>query len=106
MNSSLATEFHNRTEFLSYRYRFAYTSNPDLIAKYNFTDTIVKFQLPILQNKIESPAIAFEINKTMPVMRTIFEANYHGLVGNRLEENFHEFKYPLVIAYYYIDFIE
>jgi hypothetical protein len=65
MNSSLATEFHNQTEFLSYRYRYAYTSNPGLIVKYNFTDTIVMFQLLIIQNKKESPAIAFEINKTI-----------------------------------------
>jgi hypothetical protein len=77
-----------------------------LIAKYNFTDTIVMFQLLIIQNKKESPAIAFEINKTMPVMRAIIEANYHGLVGYRLEENFHEFNNPLVIVYYYVDFIE
>ncbi len=91
INSSLATEFHNQTEFLSYRYRFAYTSNPDLIAKYNFTDSIVMFQSPMLLNKIESPTITFEINKTMPAMRTIIEANYHGIVGYRLKENFHEF---------------
>ena len=101
--SNLAVEFHKQVEFLNSKYRFAHTDNPELITKYDFNNTIVLFQSPMLQNKFESHIVAFEINETTS-MGKIIEDNYHGLVGYRSKENAHEFMRPTVIVYYDVDF--
>lgn len=50
--SALAAEFKKVADQLAEKYRFAHTSNPDVLAKYNHEDQIVIYQPPRLQVKL------------------------------------------------------
>jgi hypothetical protein len=39
-------------------------------------------------------------------LETFIKENYHGLVGHRQRENTQDFKQPLVIAYYAVDYVK
>jgi protein disulfide isomerase family A protein 3 len=103
-DSALASEFKKVADALNEKYRFAYTSNADVLAKYNFEDKVVIFQPPRLQVKLESATAVF--NGAASKLKSFIESELHGLVGHRTAANADEFKAPLVVVYYNVDYVK
>jgi len=74
------------------------------LAKYNFEDKVVIFQPPRLQVKLESATAVF--NGATSNLKSFIESELHGLAGHRTAANADEFKAPLVVVYYNLDYVK
>lgn len=70
-----------------------------------YSDAIIIFRAAHLQNKFESNTVTFE-GKTKDELSEFVTSNFHGLVGHRQRDNAQEFKNPLIVAYYSVDYIK
>ena len=107
LEGSVAKDFLKVADQLAESYRFAHTSSPDLFAKYNHKDEIVIYQPPRLQVKldpIENVLSGATISQTQ--MKNFIQNELHGIVGHRTNSNSKDFKTPLVVVYYGIDFVK
>jgi protein disulfide isomerase family A protein 3 len=83
--------------------RFGHSSAAAVLEKQGEEDAIVLFRAPQLKNKFEANHVRFE-GKTKDDLATFVKDNLHGLVGLRSREGVSEFKNPLVVAYYAVDY--
>lgn len=56
-----------------------------------------------LVNKFESSIVAYSANGDLT---EFVKENYHGLVGQRTQDNHNDFKSPLVVVYYDVDYVK
>ena len=59
-----------------------------------------------LQSKFESAEVQFEGKVDKDSLTKWIKENYHGLVGHRTPDNGREFKEPLVVAYFDVDYVK
>jgi len=83
--------------------RFAHTSVAPVLQKQGETDAIILFRAPQLANKFEPDFVKFT-GKTLEDLQEFVKENMHGLVGHRTRESSSEFKNPLIVAYYAVDY--
>jgi protein disulfide isomerase family A protein 3 len=102
----MVTEFKGSASALSEKFRFAHSTNADVLAKYGYQDKIVIFQPPRLQVKLEPTANVFSGMATQDNIVKFIYANIHGLVGHRTTSNSDEFKGPIVIVAYNVDYVK
>lgn len=102
--SSLATEFKKIADQLSERYRFALSSNPEVLTKYGHSDKIVIFQPQRLQVKLE--AIENVFTGAASTLKAFIESELHGIVGHRTPGNAADFRAPLVTVLYNVDYVK
>ncbi|GJQ66743.1 ERp60 [Trypoxylus dichotomus] len=84
--------------------KFALTSLKEALKKYNETDNIILIRPSHLRNKFEEFQVKYSGNANFVDVSAFITNNYHGLVGIRSENNKNDFKPPLVVAYYEIDY--
>jgi protein disulfide-isomerase A3 len=104
-SGSLATEFKKVADQLAENYRFAQSSNPDVLAKYNFEDKVVIFQPPRLQVKLEPTQAVYSGSVSSNGIKTFVQTELHGIVGHRTSGNAQDFRNPLVVVYYNVDYV-
>lgn len=102
--SDLSKAFKKLTEKRRLKYTFAHSSAADVLAKQGLEDGIVLFRPKILHNKFEADSVQFE-GKVDVIEEFIIE-NTHGLVGIRTRDSLTDFKEPLVVAYYAVDYVK
>jgi protein disulfide isomerase family A protein 3 len=83
--------------------RFGHSSNPEVLAKQGETDAIVIKRASQFANKFEPCTVKFE-GKTKNDLSDFVKANFHGLAGLRVRETIQDFKNPLIVAYYAVDY--
>lgn len=83
--------------------RFAHSSAKAVLEKYGETDAILLFRAPQLANKFEPDFVKFE-GKGREQLTDFVKENIHGLAGHRTRESSTEFKNPLIVAYYAVDY--
>jgi protein disulfide-isomerase A3 len=103
--SSLATEFKKVADQLAENYRFAYSSNPDVLVKYNHEDKVVIYQPPRLQVKLEPTETVYTGSASSSGIKTFIQTDLHGTVGHRTAGNAQDFRNPLVVVYFNVDFV-
>jgi len=59
-----------------------------------------------LQSKMEDSEVVFKGKTTKDLMKKWVEDNYHGIVGHRTIDNGKDFKDPIVIAYFDVDYVK
>ena len=59
-----------------------------------------------LQTKLEPSEVAYDGADSKDALKSWVLDNFHGLVGHRSFDNTKEFKDPLVIAYYDVDYVK
>ncbi|KAG6797316.1 protein disulfide-isomerase A3 [Apis mellifera caucasica] len=101
---SLATTFHAVSKKLKEKVRFAHTTAKSLMEKEGYKNTIVLYRPKILQNKFEANIVKYD--ETMGDIQEFINKNYFGIAGVRTRDNTAEFKNPLVVAYYAVDYIK
>jgi protein disulfide isomerase family A protein 3 len=104
-DSDLSKQFSKLADALSESHRFAYTSNSDILEKYGHKDVIVIYQPLRLQTKMEPSYKVFDgDSKNLNKLKDWVNDNLHGLAGHRTPSNSGQFKNPLVVVYYDVDY--
>uniref|UniRef100_A0A336KRW2 Protein disulfide-isomerase n=1 Tax=Culicoides sonorensis TaxID=179676 RepID=A0A336KRW2_CULSO len=102
-DSSLKTTFNKYADKMREKLRFGYSSAADVLKKQGETDAVLLFRNPQLSNKFEPDFVKFE-GKSLDELTQFVKENLHGLVGYRTRDSSNEFKNPLVVAYYAVDY--
>jgi len=105
-SSSLATEFKKVADQLAENYRFAQTSNPEVLAKYGHEDQIVLYQPPRLQVKLEATENVYTGAASSNAIKSFIQNELHGIAGHRTTGNAQDFKSPLVVVYFNVDYVK
>ncbi|KOC68190.1 Protein disulfide-isomerase A3 [Habropoda laboriosa] len=103
-SSSLATSFHAVSKKLKEKVRFAHTTSKSLLEKEGHKNTIVLYRPKVLQNKFEASTVKYE--ESVGDIEEFINKNYFGIAGVRTRDNVAEFKNPLVVAYYAVDYVK
>ncbi|XP_017485353.1 PREDICTED: protein disulfide-isomerase A3-like [Rhagoletis zephyria] len=69
------------------------------------SEKIVLIRAPHLANKFEESNVKFEGSSESDLSAFIKE-NFHGLVGHRTQDSVRDFKNPLIVAYYSVDYVK
>ncbi|XP_060537218.1 protein disulfide-isomerase A3 [Cylas formicarius] len=86
--------------------KFAHTSYKELVEKYGVKDGVVLFRPSHLKNKFEDDSVAYKGKAESSDLNDFISKNFYGLVGVRVSGNQREFKSPLVVAYYDVDYVK
>jgi protein disulfide isomerase family A protein 3 len=87
---------------LSEKYRFAYTTNKDVLNKAGHSNKVVVHRPKRLQSKFEDDYSVAE--GTGDKLKSSIQEKLHGLVGHRVSSNANEFSKPTVVVYYNVDY--
>lgn len=101
--SDLKGTFLKYSDSMREKLRFAHTSDPAILGKQGVDDAIILFRAPQLKNKFEDSSVVFD-GETKEELSTFVKANLQGLAGHRTRESLPDFKNPLVVAYYAVDY--
>jgi len=102
--STLLTEFKKVADQLAENYRFAYSSSPEVLAKYSHDEKVVIYQPPRLQVKLESAENVYSGDATANKIKSFIQNEIHGIVGHRTLGNAQDFKSPLVVVNFNVDY--
>jgi len=106
-DSELSKQFMKLADSLSDNVRFAHTFDNDVSAKYGQNDAIVLFQPERLQTKMEPTQLTFDGDyKILYKLKDWVNDHIHGLAGHRTASNAGQFKNPLVVVYYDVDYVK
>ncbi|KAK2151762.1 hypothetical protein LSH36_352g00009 [Paralvinella palmiformis] len=106
MSSDLYKQFMKLADSLSEDFRFAYSTEKAVMDKYGYKENIVIFQPKKLQNKFEDAQLKYDGEAVLHKMKTWVHDNINGLCGHRTTSNMDQFKKPLVVAYYDVDYMK
>jgi protein disulfide isomerase family A protein 3 len=98
-------EFQKLAGALSDDFRFAHSFNADVLKKYSHKDAVVIFQpkrLVMEPSELQYPESSFSVDK----LKEWVNNNIHGLAGHRTTTNSDQFKTPLVVVYFDVDFVK
>lgn len=104
--SDLKGEFLKIADKLREKVRFGISSSSAVLNKQGLKDGIVLFRAKNLHNKFEDSSVKYEGASSKADIDSWINKNYHGLVGQRTRENGEDFKTPLVVAYYAVDYVK
>jgi len=99
-------QFQKLADTLSEDFRFAHTLMPEILEKYGYKDDIVIFRAKRLHNKFDESQVKFDGTVTLSKLKTWVNDNIHGLAGHRTQSNTGQFKGPIVVAYYDVDYVK
>lgn len=106
-SSEAAKQFQKLASALSDNFRFAHSYSADVHNKYSYKDDVVIFQPLRLQTKVEPSVIVYTgESKSFGSLKEWVSDNIHGLAGHRTGSNGEQFKKPLVIVYYDVDYVK
>lgn len=103
--SSLKGVFVKYADKMREKIRFGHSTAAPVLEKQGEKDTIILFRAPNLNNKFEPNFVKFE-GKSEDELGAFIKANFHGLVGLRTRDSATDFKNPLVVAYYNVDYVK
>jgi protein disulfide isomerase family A protein 3 len=87
------------------KFRFGHSTAAPVLEKQGEKDAIILFRAANLQNKFEPNFVKFT-GKSEDELGAFVKANFHGLVGHRTRDATADFKNPLVVAYYNVDYVK
>lgn len=104
-DSKLEKTFQKVADKLREKSRFGLTSNADVLKKASQKeDTLVLYRPKQLANKFEPDTLVYSGAIDVEDIQKWVTENYYGLVGVRTQDSSKDFKQPLVIAYYAVDY--
>ncbi|RXG53299.1 Protein disulfide-isomerase A3 [Armadillidium vulgare] len=103
---SLKDAFMKVADKLRETVRFGHSTSSDVDKKYGHKDAVVLFRSPLLANKFEPSNVVYSGSDDKSKIEEFIKENYHGLVGHRTPDSVQDFKSPLVVAYYNVDYVK
>lgn len=103
-SNPIITEFKKVAEQLSDNHRFAHSNNPEVLAQYKHEDKIVIYQPPRLQvTTLPNEVVFSRLVSGINIVKFIKD-EIHGLVGHRTRTNYQDFRNPLIVVMYNVDY--
>ncbi|KAK3864197.1 hypothetical protein Pcinc_030095 [Petrolisthes cinctipes] len=102
--SKLKDAFLRAADNLRESVRFGHSVEAAINEKYGHNDVVVLFRPKHLENKFEPSSVVYEGGVEKNAIETFVKKNYHGLVGHRTSDNVQDFKNPVVVGYYNVDY--
>jgi len=99
-------DFQKLAGLLSDDFRFAHSFNADVLSKYSYKNNVVIFQPKRLVTKVEPSELKCPDGLSMDKTKQWVNDNIHGLAGHRTPTNSAQFKNPLVVVYYDVDYVK
>merc|ERR1712242_671620 len=88
-------------------YAFAHTSAGAIMAKLGHEEAVVLYRPKHLANKFEEATVVYSGKADdKSALAAWIADNKHGMAGHRTTDNAKEFKEPLVVAYYAVDYVK
>jgi len=104
-DSKLEKTFLKVSDALREKARFGHSSDSDVIKKASQkADTLVLYRPKSLSNKFEPDVVVYDGAIDSTDIQNWVKENYYGLVGVRTQDSSKDFKQPLVIAYFNVDY--
>jgi len=85
---------------------FAHSSEAAVLEKLGHKEGVVLFRPKNLQSKFEDSQVVYDGKIKKDALEEWINTNYHGLCGHRTGDNAKDFKNPLVVAYYSVDYVK
>jgi len=86
---------------------FGHSSAAEVLAKLGQEDAVVLYRPKNLQSKFEESTLVYSGDAAdKGALATWVTSNYNGLCGHRTMDNAKDFKNPLVVAYYGVDYVK
>ncbi|XP_075216151.1 disulfide-isomerase A3 [Lycorma delicatula] len=104
--SDIKAEFLKIADKLREKWSFGHSTASAVLKHQGLKDGIVLFRPKHLHNKFEQSFITYDGPPSKDSIEKWITENYHGLVGHRHRENTQDFKNPLVVAYYNVDYVK
>ncbi|GAB1606121.1 protein disulfide-isomerase A3-like [Argonauta hians] len=104
--SELSKIFHKVADALSSEFRFGHSLESSVSDEYGYKDTVVLFQPARLHSKFEEKKVKYAGDNTVYSLKEWVKESSIGLCGHRVQENSNEFKKPLVVVYYDVDYVK
>lgn len=105
-SSGLKDEFVKAADKLRESVSFGFTSNSEILEKKGLTDNIVLHRPKKFWSKFEPQEVTYTGSPDKTEIVDFIKENYHGLVGHRTHDNHEDFKTPLIVAYYDVDYVK
>lgn len=104
-DSKLEKVYQKVADKLREKARFGHTNKPDILKKASQkADTLVLYRPKQLANKFEPDVAVYSGAIDKDDLQKFVEDNYYGLVGVRTQDSAKDFKQPVVIAYFNVDY--
>jgi len=104
-DSTIQQTFAKTAAKLREEYTFAHTSAEEVMTKLGQKEGVAMFRPKHLQNKFEESILAYTGSESdKGALATFIADNIQGLCGHRTADNAKDFKMPLVVAYYGVDY--
>lgn len=104
--NEMSKVFQKVADTLSTDFRFAHTFETSIMDKYGYKDAIIMFQPKRLHSKFEDPILHYKGDDSVYEIKNFIKGSILGLCGHRVQSNAEEFKKPLVVAYYQVDYVK
>lgn len=104
--TDLKIAFMKAADKLREKVRFAHSTHKTVLDKQGTKNGIILFRPASLANKFEDDSVTYSGKADVEKIIQFITDNYHGLVGYRTFDNKADFKNPLVIAYYNVDYVK
>jgi protein disulfide isomerase family A protein 3 len=105
-DSELNKQFKKLADSLNEDFRFAHSVDKDVNAKVGYSEDIVIVRPKKMANKFEESNVKYDGDSALHKIKTWVHDNVHGLAGHRTPSNQDQFKTPLVVAYYDVDYVK
>ncbi|XP_058790201.1 protein disulfide-isomerase A3-like [Phymastichus coffea] len=105
-DSTLSASFHTVAKKLKDKVKFGHVIEKSILEKEGYKNNIVLYRPNILQNKFETSKVVYEGGDSVSEVHSFVKNTHHGLVGVRTRDNAEDFKNPLIVAYYNVDYVK
>lgn len=106
-DSGLKSTFLKVADKLREKVRFGHSAAQEVLTKQGVnTDSVVLFRPPHLHSKLEPTFVEYDGDGSKENIESFINKNFHGLVGHRQRDNMNDFKSPLIVAYYNVDYVK
>jgi protein disulfide isomerase family A protein 3 len=85
---------------------FAHSNEVAVLEKLGHKEGVVLFRPKNLQSKFEDSQLVYDGQIKKDALEEWINTNYHGLCGYRTADSAKDFKNPLVVAYYSVDYVK
>ncbi|XP_068230096.1 protein disulfide-isomerase A3 [Palaemon carinicauda] len=104
--SKLKDAFMKTADKLRESVRFAHSLTAAVNEHYGKQDVVVLFRPKHLGNKFEPDSVTYEGSEDKVEIESFIKKNFHGLAGHRTPDTAQDFRQPLVVAYYNVDYVK
>jgi len=106
-DSTIMKTFAKTADKLRENYMFAHTSEEAVMTKLGQKEGVVLFRPKQLANKFEESSVSYTGSADdKAALASWIAASKHGVCGHRTSDNAKDFKEPLVVAYYGVDYVK